>query len=66
MFIQLNIVQSVSAAVHYENHAPFAQVTELEREIDVSHWGTVYFEERYSLVSGLHLDTALVLVLGNA
>jgi oligosaccharyltransferase complex subunit alpha (ribophorin I) len=35
--------------VHYENHAPFAQVTELEREIDVSHWGNVYFEERYSL-----------------
>jgi hypothetical protein len=36
--------------VHYENFAPFAQVTELEREIQVSHWGVVYFEERYNLV----------------
>lgn len=38
-------------AVHYENNHPFAHVTELEREIEVSHWGNVYFEERYSLVS---------------
>lgn len=36
-------------SVHYENFAPFAQVTELEREIQVSHWGAVYFEERYNL-----------------
>ena len=36
--------------MHYENFAPFAQVTELEREIQVSHWGAVYFEERYNLV----------------
>ena len=36
--------------MHYENFAPFAQVTELEREVQVSHWGAVYFEERYNLV----------------
>lgn len=36
--------------MHYENNHPFAHVTELEREVEVSHWGNVYFEERYSLV----------------
>ncbi|KAL4451280.1 hypothetical protein ABPG77_009352 [Micractinium sp. CCAP 211/92] len=35
--------------VHYENNQPFAHVTDLEREVEVSHWGNVYFEERYSL-----------------
>lgn len=37
-------------AVHYENFAAFAHVPELEREIEISHWGNVYFEERYHLV----------------
>lgn len=40
---------SEAITVHYENTHPFAQVTELEREIEVSHWGNVYFEERYNL-----------------
>lgn len=36
-------------SVHYENFAAFAHVPELEREIEISHWGNVYFEERYHL-----------------
>ncbi|KAL4420813.1 hypothetical protein ABPG75_010469 [Micractinium tetrahymenae] len=40
---------SEAITVHYENSHPFAHVMELEREIEVSHWGNVYFEERYSL-----------------
>jgi oligosaccharyltransferase complex subunit alpha (ribophorin I) len=33
-------------SVHYENNAPFA-AAEVEREIEISHWGNVYVEERY-------------------
>lgn len=33
-------------SVHYENNAPFA-AAEIEREIEISHWGNVYVEERY-------------------
>lgn len=36
-------------SVLYENSSPFAHVPELEREIEISHWGQVYFEERYTL-----------------
>ena len=32
---------------HYVNNAPFAAATELE----VSHWGNIYVEERYQLVN---------------
>jgi hypothetical protein len=39
-----------ACAVLYENSSPFAHVPELEREIEISHWGQVYFEERYTLV----------------
>ncbi|KAK9844794.1 hypothetical protein WJX74_006918 [Apatococcus lobatus] len=38
--------------LHYENNAPFAEVMKLEREIEVSHWGNVYVEERYELKHG--------------
>lgn len=35
--------------MHYENNAPFA-AAEVEREIEISHWGNVYVEERYHVV----------------
>ncbi|KAK6144803.1 hypothetical protein DH2020_021623 [Rehmannia glutinosa] len=35
--------------VHFENNNPFAVVEELEREIEVSHWGSVQVTERYKL-----------------
>lgn len=38
--------------LHYENNAPFAEVMKLEREIEVSHWGNIYIEERYELQHG--------------
>ena len=45
------INQSITrCAVHYINNAHFAQVTYLEREIELSPWGNAYFEERYNLV----------------
>lgn len=36
--------------VHLENNNPFAVVEELEREIEISHWGSLQVTERYSLV----------------
>ncbi|KAI9124574.1 hypothetical protein K1719_004496 [Acacia pycnantha] len=36
--------------VHFENNNPFAVVEELEREIEISHWGNLQVTERYSLV----------------
>ncbi|KAL6578076.1 Dolichyl-diphosphooligosaccharide--protein glycosyltransferase subunit 1B [Orobanche minor] len=35
--------------IHFENNNPFAVVEELEREIEVSHWGSVQVTERYTL-----------------
>lgn len=36
--------------VHFENNNPFAVVEELEREIEISHWGSLQITERYKLV----------------
>ncbi|KAH1036713.1 hypothetical protein GLYMA_20G180300v4 [Glycine max] len=36
--------------IHFENNNAFAVVEELEREIEISHWGSVQVTERYSLV----------------
>ncbi|CAH0481353.1 unnamed protein product [Peronospora belbahrii] len=36
-------------SVHYKNHAPFATITKLTREIEVSMWGRVSFEEVYDM-----------------
>lgn len=41
--------------LHFANTKPFAVVTKLEREIEVSHWGNIYVEERYFLVSNCTL-----------
>ncbi len=38
--------------VHFENNSPFAEVTALTREVEVSHWGNVYVEETYTLRHG--------------
>jgi oligosaccharyltransferase complex subunit alpha (ribophorin I) len=35
--------------VHFENNNPFAVVEELEREIEISHWGSIQVIERYRL-----------------
>ncbi|KAG8390614.1 hypothetical protein BUALT_Bualt01G0101800 [Buddleja alternifolia] len=35
--------------IHFENNHPFAVVEELEREIEVSHWGSVQVTEHYKL-----------------
>ncbi|KAG6402273.1 hypothetical protein SASPL_139150 [Salvia splendens] len=35
--------------VHFENNHPFAVVEELEREIEISHWGSVQVTESYKL-----------------
>lgn len=36
-------------SVHYKNHVPFMTVTKLTREIEVSMWGRVSFEEVYDM-----------------
>lgn len=36
--------------LHYVNNAPFAAATQLSRELEVSHWGNIYVEERYVVV----------------
>ncbi|KAI4351403.1 hypothetical protein L6164_005772 [Bauhinia variegata] len=35
--------------VHFENNNPFAVVEELEREVEISHWGSIQVTERYRL-----------------
>lgn len=35
--------------VHYENNSPFLTVTNLERIIEVSHWGNIAVEEHISM-----------------
>ena len=41
--------------VHFENNSPFLHATRLVREVEVSHWGNVYVEEKYYIrsVAGL-------------
>ncbi|KAJ1416540.1 Ribophorin I [Ochromonadaceae sp. CCMP2298] len=42
---------SVSPAViHYQNNFPFAKFTTMNRELEVSHWGSIAFEEVYELL----------------
>ncbi|KAL8533124.1 hypothetical protein ACS0TY_009392 [Phlomoides rotata] len=35
--------------IHFENNNPFAVVEELEREIEISHWGSIQVTEHYKL-----------------
>ncbi len=35
--------------VHYKNAFPFLEAASVVREISISHWGNVYFEERYDI-----------------
>lgn len=39
-----------SIVVHYENHTPFLTVTNLERVIELSHWGNIAVEETIDIV----------------
>ena len=34
-------------SVHFENNSPFVRATKLVRELEVSHWGNVYVDEKY-------------------
>lgn len=36
--------------IHYENNAPFLSIQEMERAIEVSHWGNIAVEETLTLV----------------
>eukprot|EP00262_Sarcandra_glabra_P010035 TRINITY_DN24899_c0_g1_i1.p1 TRINITY_DN24899_c0_g1~~TRINITY_DN24899_c0_g1_i1.p1 ORF type:complete len:612 (+),score=112.75 TRINITY_DN24899_c0_g1_i1:146-1981(+) len=38
--------------VHFENNRPFAVAQELQREIEISHWGNVQVTEHYNLIHG--------------
>ncbi|KAJ0966778.1 hypothetical protein J5N97_023695 [Dioscorea zingiberensis] len=42
----------IPIAVHFESSYPFVVVQELEREIEISHWGNVQITEHYNLVHG--------------
>lgn len=37
-------------SVHYENNSPFLVVENLERSIEVSHWGNIAIEEKIEIV----------------
>eukprot|EP00967_Tisochrysis_lutea_P142384 scaffold262939_cov19-Tisochrysis_lutea.AAC.2 len=37
--------------LHYENNKPFKKAMSLVREIEISHWGNIYVEETYEVVS---------------
>ena len=34
-------------SVHFENNNPFVRVSKLTRELEISHWGNVYVDEKY-------------------
>lgn len=36
--------------VHYENNSPFMTITNLERVIELSHWGNIAVEETIDIV----------------
>jgi oligosaccharyltransferase complex subunit alpha (ribophorin I) len=36
-------------SIHFENNAPFLTITNLERVIEVSHWGNIAVEETIDL-----------------
>lgn len=38
--------------VHFEGNQPFAVAQELERELEISHWGSVQVTEHYNLIHG--------------
>ncbi len=44
---------------HAVNNAPFAAGTSVNREIEVSHWGNIYVEERYLVVGRAPSPTPL-------
>ena len=56
-------------SVHFENNSPFARATKLVRELEVSHWGNVYVDEKYyiryaiSLHSEKNAKTSLLSVI---
>jgi oligosaccharyltransferase complex subunit alpha (ribophorin I) len=35
--------------LHFENNSPFAVVATLEREIEISHWGSIFVTEKYNV-----------------
>uniref|UniRef100_A0AC35GSP5 Dolichyl-diphosphooligosaccharide--protein glycosyltransferase subunit 1 n=1 Tax=Panagrolaimus sp. PS1159 TaxID=55785 RepID=A0AC35GSP5_9BILA len=41
---------STKVSIHYENNAPFIVVTNLERIIEVSHWGNIAIEDQVEIV----------------
>lgn len=47
---------TVEIVIHYENQTPFLTVTNLERVIEVSHWGNIAVEETIDIV---HTGAAL-------
>lgn len=43
--------------IHYENNFPTLEAKTVVREISISHWGNVYFEERYEIAhNGAKID----------
>ena len=40
---------SSNLIVHYANNKPFAKFSTVAREVEVSHWGNVFFEDIYEL-----------------
>mmetsp|Transcript_14306 Transcript_14306/g.21418 ORF Transcript_14306/g.21418 Transcript_14306/m.21418 type:complete len:431 (+) Transcript_14306:129-1421(+) len=48
-FQEIGPLQNFPLTVHYMNNKPFMKLTEVGREIEVSHWGNVAVEETYDL-----------------
>lgn len=48
-FSEMPICLQAELKVHYENNSPFLTVTNLERIIEVSHWGNIAVEEHISM-----------------
>ncbi|GKV33416.1 hypothetical protein SLEP1_g41934 [Rubroshorea leprosula] len=38
--------------IHFESNQPFSNAQEVEREIEISHWGNVQITEHYKLIHG--------------
>ena len=44
-YSDMDAYSNARVTIHYENNGPFLKVTELDRLIEVSHWGNVAVEE---------------------
>lgn len=61
LFNRMEIELQSEIKVHSENNSPFVVVTDLERTIEISHWGNIAVEEFIKIVhKGAELTVSII------